>query len=249
MPNETPDGTENKKIEANDLAHKIKTVEEAIKESQKVIDQLQEEKTLYEQLAIGFIQTKQEERMEELTTHLARLDKTIKGFKSRLSILQDKRLELINLRGMHQFGDVLDTAHGAKPPPQILLNKLKPRKYDEEWKKIHQEESAPIDESAKLAIKKSLMTKATTEASRANASQSRSDNYIDRTSIMVPEQKPTQFNNPLLYAETNINSTMMPGISANTSHRSPNPLMVSCLNEVKGKGKNLDTKLKRLLDN
>ena len=230
------------------MPHKIKTVEKAIKESTKDKEQLEKEKTTYEQQAIGFIQSNQEERLEELTTHLAKLDKTIKGFKSRLSILHDRRLELISLRDMKQFGNAIDTTHGAKPPPQILHNNLNFRNYDEEWKKIHQEESAPIDESAKLAIKKSLMTKATTEASRANASKIRSANYLDNTSMIVPDKSPNKFNNPLLDAEVDINSTMGPGISANTSQRPPNPLLVSCLNEVKGKGKNLDLHLKRFLD-
>ena len=177
--------------------------------------------------------------------HLTRLQKTIEGFKNRLSIVNLKRLEILSAANMEKVGGVLRQAND----PQIgaeLLN-LKPKQQlgnlDVEFKQIEEQMTSPIDES-----KVDLML---TDFKSKTKTKKRDQNYLDTTAGKTVAQSPKT--NPLLYAERHINSTTAGGSESRSGGsggtKNQSPMILSRLPETRKKQLILDRKLLEVLRN
>ena len=227
----------------NNIDEKIKALETAISDSETDMKMLEEEKTVVEQQAeMLIIKTNQEARLQDLGKHIARLDKTIAGFRSRLQILQATRLELKSSADMHRAGKALDGATNAAPKAQLNIKLINLDDMKQKFAKIEEEMNGPIkDEHLSLVIS-TLKSKASTKASKVNASNAfagRANNYIDESIQLTAGQKPPGFN-PLMYAEFDIESTMGPEARSSTKGK---VMFSSYLDQTSSSMKKMDERL------
>jgi chaperonin cofactor prefoldin len=231
------------KKETHDFATQISEVESAIAESEKDLRKLEDEKIALEQQGEHLVQTNQETKLVELGMHIARLNKTIDGFKSRINILRNKRLELMTSANMHKFNAVITNANNPPLPAQTNYSPMNLGDMQKQFAKIEAQMASPIEESQVKDIISTMRSRASTNASNTKGPA----RYIDESTNLIAGQKPrTPKNtllppNPLLYAEINIQSTRGPEL------QDTNYLAVSCMPGTAESRKKIDERLGRAL--
>lgn len=231
------------KKDIKDFATQISEVESAITESERDLKKLEDEKNLLEQQGEQLVQANQESKLLELGTHIVRLNKTIEGFKSRINILRNKRLELITSANMHKVNAVIANFNNPPLPAQTNYSPMNLGDMQKQFANIEAKIASPIEESQVKDVISSMRSRASTKLSNSKGPA----RYIDESSKLIAGQKPrTPQNhlsppNPLLYAEIKIQSTGGPELQYT------NYLDVSCMQGTAESRKKIDERLGRAL--